>query len=118
MWIGLSDNNFDDNNVDDAHPARANLRPPPAIRYSSITSSRCLGAIILVSLSVFSYWGILEDHANVNMPKGTKKGGNSSSDALAGGALLDLLGLVVVIQYYEHHFESIRFDLPSERCSG
>jgi len=53
----------------------------------------------LVSLSVFSYWGILEDHANVNMPKGTKKGGNSSSDALAGGALLDLLGLVVVIQY-------------------
>jgi hypothetical protein len=48
-------NNFDDNNVDDAHPARANLRPPPAIRYSSITSSRCLGAIILVSLSVYLF---------------------------------------------------------------
>ena len=47
----------------------------------------------LVGLSFVSYKGILEDHANT-IPKGKGK-----SEALAGGASLDLLGLVVVTQY-------------------
>ena len=47
----------------------------------------------LVGLSYISYKGILEDHANT-IPKGKGK-----SDALAGGASLDLLGLVTVVQY-------------------
>ncbi len=41
-----------------------------------------------------SYKGIVEDHANT-IPKG--KGG--TGEALAGGASLDLLGLVSVVQY-------------------
>lgn len=49
--------------------------------------------IALVGLSYISYKGILEDHANT-IPKGKGK-----SDALAGGASLDLLGLVTVVQY-------------------
>ena len=48
--------------------------------------------MVLVAGSVVAYKGILEDHANA--PKG--KGG---SEALAGGASLDLLGLLVVVQY-------------------
>ena len=62
-------------------------------QWSSVTVSRCVAAAILVALSYVSYKGILEDHANT-IPKG-----KGSSNALAGGASLDLLGLVVVIQY-------------------
>lgn len=62
-------------------------------QWSSVTVSRCVAAAILVALSFVSYKGILEDHA-ITIPKG-----KGSSNALAGGASLDLLGLVVVIQY-------------------
>ena len=48
--------------------------------------------IALIGLSYISYKGILEDHANTIKGKG-------KSDALAGGASLDLLGLVTVVQY-------------------
>ena len=62
---------------------------------SLISVSHLLATIVLVALSFVSYKGILEDHANT-IPKG--KGGNSS-EALAGGASLDLLGLVVMVQF-------------------
>ena len=62
-------------------------------QWSSVTVSRCVAAAFLVALSFFAYKGILEDHANT-IPKG-----KGSSNALAGGASLDLLGLVVVIQF-------------------
>jgi len=58
-----------------------------------VTVSRCVAAAFLVALSFVSYKGILEDHANT-IPRG-----KGSSNALAGGASLDLLGLVVVTQY-------------------
>lgn len=51
-----------------------------------------VATIALVGLSFISYKGILEDHANTISKSKT-------SDALAGGASLDLLGIVVVIQY-------------------
>mmetsp|Transcript_7248 Transcript_7248/g.18014 ORF Transcript_7248/g.18014 Transcript_7248/m.18014 type:complete len:176 (-) Transcript_7248:197-724(-) len=62
-------------------------------QWSSITASHAGATIALVGLSCISYKGILEDHANP-IPKGDGK-----SEALAGGASLDLLGLVVVMQY-------------------
>ncbi|KAL7432241.1 hypothetical protein ACHAXH_006922, partial [Discostella pseudostelligera] len=52
-----------------------------------------LATIFLVGLSYISYKGILEDHAN------TIPSTSSGAEALAGGASLDLLGLVSVVQY-------------------
>ena len=49
--------------------------------------------ILLIMGSAISYKGVLEDHAN----KASKLKGNS--EAFAGGASLDLLGLIVVVQY-------------------
>jgi hypothetical protein len=46
-------------------------------------------ALLLVGLSVFSYKGILDDHA----------AGSGKGEALAGGLSLDLLGLAVVVQF-------------------
>jgi hypothetical protein len=46
-------------------------------------------AAVLVSLSGFAYKGILEDHANTT----------SNGEALKGGLSLDLLGLVVLVQF-------------------
>lgn len=46
-------------------------------------------AAILVGLSFMSYRGIVDNHATHN----------SKSDALAGGAFLDMLGLVSFVQY-------------------
>ena len=60
---------------------------------NSITILHTLITIGLVSLSYISYKGILEDHANTIPSKGNK------SDALAGGVSLDLLGLVLIVQY-------------------
>eukprot|EP00581_Thalassiosira_minuscula_P015205 CAMPEP_0183715262 /NCGR_PEP_ID=MMETSP0737-20130205/9567_1 /TAXON_ID=385413 /ORGANISM="Thalassiosira miniscula, Strain CCMP1093" /LENGTH=174 /DNA_ID=CAMNT_0025944351 /DNA_START=35 /DNA_END=559 /DNA_ORIENTATION=+ len=58
----------------------------------SISSPSSIAATLgLVGLSFVSYKGILEDHANTI--------GKHKGDALAGGASLDLLGLVVVVQY-------------------
>mmetsp|Transcript_779 Transcript_779/g.1756 ORF Transcript_779/g.1756 Transcript_779/m.1756 type:complete len:173 (-) Transcript_779:462-980(-) len=51
-----------------------------------------LATVALTGLSFVSYKGILEDHAN-NIPS------MKSSEALAGGASLDLLGLVAAVQY-------------------
>ena len=61
-------------------------------QFSSVSASHVAITIALVGLSCISYKGILEDHANTIPGKG-------SSDALAGGASLDLLGLVTVVQY-------------------
>lgn len=58
----------------------------------SVTVYNCVVAAALVALSCVSYQGILADHAHPSV-----KGGNS--DALAGGASLDLLGLVTLVQY-------------------
>lgn len=51
-----------------------------------------LATVALLGLSFVSYKGILEDHAK-NAP------GGKNSDALAGGAALDLLGLITLVQY-------------------
>ena len=61
---------------------------------SLISVSHLVVTIILVILSVVSYKGILDDHANT-----ISKGKGGSGEALAGGASLDLLGLVSVVQY-------------------
>ena len=62
-------------------------------QWNTITVYHVVITASLVGLSYISYKGILEDHANT-IPKGKGK-----SDALAGGASLDLLGLVTVVQY-------------------
>lgn len=61
---------------------------------SLISVSHLVATIILVILSVVSYKGILDDHANT-----ISKGKGGSGEALAGGASLDLLGLVSIVQY-------------------
>jgi hypothetical protein len=61
---------------------------------SLISVSHLVVTIILVILSVVSYKGILDDHANT-----ISKGKGGSGEALAGGASLDLLGLVSIVQY-------------------
>jgi hypothetical protein len=61
---------------------------------SLISFHHLLATIILVVLSVVSYKGILDDHA-----KTISKGKGRSGEALAGGASLDLLGLVSIVQY-------------------
>ncbi|KAL3823530.1 hypothetical protein ACHAXA_007208 [Cyclostephanos tholiformis] len=71
---------------------------------NSTTAMHCIVAALLVALSFAAYRGILEDHANTIPGGGGGKGrvrvpGGPSDNALAGGASLDLLGLVVLIQY-------------------
>ena len=61
---------------------------------SLISAGHLVATIILVILSVVSYKGILDDHANT-----ISKGKGGSGEALAGGASLDLLGLVSIVQY-------------------
>lgn len=62
---------------------------------SLISVSHLLATLVLVILSFVSYKGILEDHANkILMGRGGAVG-----EALAGGASLDLLGLVSLVQY-------------------
>lgn len=61
-------------------------------QWSSSTIYTGVATTSLIGLSCVSYKGILEDHAHPS----TKR---DSPDALAGGASLDLLGLVTVIQY-------------------
>jgi hypothetical protein len=61
---------------------------------SLISASHLVATVILVILSVVSYKGILDDHANT-----ISKGKGRSGEALAGGASLDLLGLVSIVQY-------------------
>ncbi|KAL7535890.1 hypothetical protein ACHAXR_006795, partial [Thalassiosira sp. AJA248-18] len=62
-------------------------------QWKSLTVYSGIVTAIMVSGSTISYKGILEDHAK-SISK--RKGG---SEALAGGASLDLLGLLVVVQY-------------------
>lgn len=52
-------------------------------------------SFLLVGASVFSYRGILEDHENT-IPNKSLKG---DGEKLAGGASLDLLGLLTLVQY-------------------
>jgi hypothetical protein len=61
---------------------------------SLISVTHLLATIVLLILSSVSYKGIVEDHANT-IPKGKVGAG----EALAGGASLDLLGLVSMVQY-------------------
>ncbi|KAL3759579.1 hypothetical protein ACHAWU_000878 [Discostella pseudostelligera] len=62
-----------------------------------LSVTHLLATLFFVVLSFISYKGILEDHANT-IPKG-KSSTSSGAEALAGGASLDLLGLVSVVQY-------------------
>jgi len=50
--------------------------------------------VTLVGLSYLSYRGVVDNHANQDF-KNNKK----ADDALAGGAFLDMLGLVSVVQF-------------------
>ena len=54
-------------------------------------------------LTIVAYRGILDDHANsasaTSASKLASAGGANKHDTLAGGASLDLLGLIVVVQY-------------------
>jgi hypothetical protein len=75
-------------------------------QWNTVTITQSLGAICLLVLSYIAYKGVIEDHANNNsnnimMAKqgGKNKYSNTQTAALAGGASLDLLGLVIVIQY-------------------
>ena len=66
---------------------------------------QCLMAVILVGLSFISYRGIVDNHATHN----------SKSDALAGGAFLDMLGLVSFVQFssfFSHHFYWLLLAIP------
>eukprot|EP00579_Thalassiosira_antarctica_P001480 CAMPEP_0201869368 /NCGR_PEP_ID=MMETSP0902-20130614/2907_1 /ASSEMBLY_ACC=CAM_ASM_000551 /TAXON_ID=420261 /ORGANISM="Thalassiosira antarctica, Strain CCMP982" /LENGTH=180 /DNA_ID=CAMNT_0048394861 /DNA_START=64 /DNA_END=606 /DNA_ORIENTATION=- len=63
-------------------------------QWNSLTMYNSLITIALLGLSSFSYKGILSDHANP-----IPNGGKGKSEALAGGASLDLLGLIVLVQY-------------------
>lgn len=72
------------------------------VSVSGFASLKSVAAsLALVGLSFMSYRGIIDDHANT-MPKRT-----GSSDKLAGGASLDLLGLTTIVQYgtiFVHQF--------------
>ena len=63
----------------------------------SLTAFNIIITAILVFGSGFAYKGILEDHANNNNSNMSKK--SKGGEALAGGASLDLLGLLTVVQY-------------------
>lgn len=57
---------------------------------SSLNTFQCLMVVTLVSLSYLSYRGVVDNHANHDFKK---------SDAIAGGAFLDMMGLLVVVQF-------------------
>jgi hypothetical protein len=57
---------------------------------SSLTTFQCIMATFLVALSYLSYRGIVNNHGHAHQIK---------SDALVGGAFLDMLGLVVAVQF-------------------
>mmetsp|Transcript_21089 Transcript_21089/g.31246 ORF Transcript_21089/g.31246 Transcript_21089/m.31246 type:complete len:185 (+) Transcript_21089:18-572(+) len=61
---------------------------------ASLTTFQCIMVVTLVGLSYLSYRGVVDNHANQDF-KNNKK----SDDALAGGAFLDMLGLVSVVQF-------------------
>ena len=50
---------------------------------------QCVMAVTLLGLSYVSYKGVVDNSANHN----------KNSDALAGGAFLDMMGLVIVVQF-------------------
>ena len=58
-------------------------------KWAALSVFQCFVAVILVGLSFISYRGIVDNHATHN----------SKSDALAGGAFLDMLGLVSFVQF-------------------
>lgn len=64
----------------------------------AFTRNRAVLTAIIWALTVFAYNGIVENHAtSTSAPKKTGKAGGS--DPIAGGASLDLLGLVAVAQF-------------------
>ena len=71
-------------------------------QWEAFTSSRSaivLNALLLF-LTAFSYKGILDDHAESASKSTTKViSGGKANEKLAGGASLDLLGLVVLVQF-------------------
>uniref|UniRef100_A0A7S0AFH1 Transmembrane protein 208 n=1 Tax=Minutocellus polymorphus TaxID=265543 RepID=A0A7S0AFH1_9STRA len=71
-------------------------------QWDDFTSSRStivLNALLLL-LTMFAYKGILNDHADSASKSTTKVvGGGKANEKLAGGASLDLLGLVVLVQF-------------------
>ena len=67
--------------------------------FASSRSNIVLNAL-LIGLTAFAYKGILDDHAESASKSTTKVvGGGKSNEKLAGGASLDLLGLVVLVQF-------------------
>jgi len=67
--------------------------------FASSRTNIVLNALLLV-LTVFAYKGILDDHAESASSSTTKVvGGGRAHEKLAGGASLDLLGLVVLVQF-------------------
>ena len=66
--------------------------------FASSRSNIVLNAL-LIGLTVFAYKGILDDYAESASKSTTKVGGGKSNEKLAGGASLDLLGLVVLVQF-------------------
>ena len=71
-------------------------------QWEAFTSSRStivLNALLLI-LTAFAYKGILDDHAESASKSTTKVvSGGKANEKLAGGASLDLLGLVVLVQF-------------------
>mmetsp|Transcript_40717 Transcript_40717/g.75382 ORF Transcript_40717/g.75382 Transcript_40717/m.75382 type:complete len:180 (-) Transcript_40717:128-667(-) len=64
----------------------------------TFTRNQAILSVVLWALTAFAYNGIIEDHANkASAPKKTGKAGGT--DPIAGGKFLDLLGLVVVVQF-------------------
>lgn len=70
-------------------------------QWDDFTSSRSniVFHALLLGLTAFAYKGILDDHAESVSKSTTKVGGGKSNEKLAGGASLDLLGLVVLVQF-------------------
>mmetsp|Transcript_27135 Transcript_27135/g.42615 ORF Transcript_27135/g.42615 Transcript_27135/m.42615 type:complete len:168 (+) Transcript_27135:187-690(+) len=60
-----------------------------AYKRASLTTFQGVMVVTLVGLSYLSYRGVVENHGNHDF----------KSDALAGGAFLDMMGLVSVVQF-------------------
>ena len=59
----------------------------------SLTIFQCVMSVTLLALSYLSYKGVVDNYANNDFKN------NKNSDALAGGAYLDMMGLVSVVQF-------------------
>ena len=62
-------------------------------KWASLTTFQGVMAVTLVGLSYVSYSGVVGNHGNHDFKN------SKASDALAGGAFLDMLGLVTIVQF-------------------